>query len=123
MHQRVDQAGHLRRVRVLVQRPAHGHARTPTFHDVAHLVQHVVAARLGARTPEEEDRHADAGHHPGDGALTVGAGLAVGTGTLMTGAPMSWAITAASTTASVSRRMPPIVPDQRLNQGLEPRIV
>ena len=69
-----DEAGHLGRVRVLVEGAPHGHAGAAALHDVAHLVEHAVAAHLGARAAEEEDGHTDARHHPGHGALALGTG-------------------------------------------------
>ena len=66
--------------------------------------------RARRRWPPPGPRRAGAPHR----------GSTAGTGTLITGAPMSWAMTAASTMASVSRRIRPSLPHQRLDQRLEP---
>ena len=64
--------------------------------------------RRRARAAQEEHGHAHAGHHPGHGARWRSApGATAGTGTLIIGAPMSWAMIAAITMASVSRRIRP----------------
>ena len=95
-------------VGVLVERAAHGHAGASAFHDVAHLVEHAVARRPSVSGPPRK--------RTGTPTLATtratarwrsAPGRAAGTGTLITGAPMSWAMIGASTMASVSRRIRP----------------
>ena len=108
VHQLRDQAGHLGRVGVLVERASHGHAGSPARHDVAHLVED--RGRVRPRCAGRRGRGRARRRWPPPGPPRAGArhrAPTAGTGTLITGAPMSWAMTAASTMASVSRRIRP----------------
>ena len=120
MDQLAHQAGHFRRVGVLIERATHRHAGAAAGHDVAHFVQHAAPAGVGDRTAQKEHRDATLATTRATAGRRSAPGATAGTGTLITGAPRSWAITAANTIASVSRAHPAVAPQQRLDQGLEP---
>ena len=105
---------------VLVHDPADGQAGGAAGHDVADLGQDAlpparVAGRAGAaagarRAGATEEEHRDTptlATMRATASTRAAPGSASGTGTFSTGAPMSWATTAAKTMASVSRAIRP----------------
>ncbi len=72
MHQCAHETSHLGRVGVLVDGATHGHTGASARHDVAHLLEHVVAALPRAGSTQKQHGYTDARHDAGDGTLAFG---------------------------------------------------